>query len=399
MGRQRARQRKAGMKKRVRKWAWCASVFLIIALIAWGLFWVRDEWQFRRAGKRLAAIEAERAIPDAENAAIIYDELLASHDPDSFSVGFLDFQADNSTAKEPWASEDYPELAKWLKGHEGTLLKLLEASRKEKCRLPISINPQEMADMTERLSAARQWAFLLARAANNDLGEGRIEAGLEKHVCLTQMAKHIYQQPLIIDFLVGAAMEGLALNRMACFMVEGDAREVHLDMIETALASTKDNWSEDSSIVLEVERLVEKRRAKLGPPAETHLNLIERLRLWWRNFRDRDPSETMHRAYFLVLRARRASRILVALRRHKNKTGEWPQSLDAIRPSLSEEILVDPFNDGSFVYLLTGNDFRLYSKGENDIDEDGKYGAGADDYSFWPPRSSRTQKRNEDARE
>ena len=143
-------------------------------------------------------------------------------------------------------------------------------------------------------------------------------------------------------------------------------------------------------MVLEVEPLLEKRRSKFGLFTETRPSLIERLRLWWRNVREPDPSETMHRVYIRMLRARRANRILVALRRCKNKTGHWPKSLDEIRSSLPKEILVDPSNNGSFVYVPADDGFRFYSRGENNIDEDGRYGVGADDFLIWPQRSWKT---------
>jgi hypothetical protein len=38
--------------------------------------------------------------------------------------------------------------------------------------------------------------------------------------------------------------------------------------------------------------------------------------------------------------------------------------------------------------MFTDDGFRLYSKGENNIDEDGKYGDGADDRLIWPQKRS-----------
>jgi hypothetical protein len=100
---------------------------------------------------------------------------------------------------------------------------------------------------------------------------------------------------------------------------------------------------------------------------------------------------------------RRGSRLLIALKRYKNKNNNWPESLDAIRPLAPEEIFIDPINNDSFVYKLTEEDFTLYSKGKNNIDEDGQYNSTWDPNTFegtveeddrliWPLRECNTGK-------
>jgi hypothetical protein len=95
---------------------------------------------------------------------------------------------------------------------------------------------------------------------------------------------------------------------------------------------------------------------------------------------------------------KRGSRIMVALRRYKNANGRWPEGLDDVRALASEEVFIDPVNNSAFVYKLTDDGFTLYSKGKNNIDEDGEYDTvfdpnsfetkvNADDRLFWPPRT------------
>jgi hypothetical protein len=88
--------------------------------------------------------------------------------------------------------------------------------------------------------------------------------------------------------------------------------------------------------------------------------------------------------------------ILVALRRYKNKHGAWPQSLDDIQSQVPEEMLIDTFNSDNFVYKLTDNAFKLYSKGKNNVDEDGRYRDPQDDWPIWPPRSRKTKNEKAD---
>ena len=83
----------------------------------------------------------------------------------------------------------------------------------------------------------------------------------------------------------------------------------------------------------------------------------------------------------------------MTLRRYKNKTGQWPQKLDDVKALTPAEIHVDPINGGSFVYKLTEENFTLYSKGKNNIDEGGKRDpeSGADDWLIWPRKARKTK--------
>ena len=83
----------------------------------------------------------------------------------------------------------------------------------------------------------------------------------------------------------------------------------------------------------------------------------------------------------------RAMPILIALRRHREKTGAWPETLEQIEPKLTAEALIDPQNDGPFVYERNdGDSSTFYSRGPNGIDEHGSYKRPADDYPSWTLR-------------
>lgn len=80
----------------------------------------------------------------------------------------------------------------------------------------------------------------------------------------------------------------------------------------------------------------------------------------------------------------RATRIIIALRRYKNIYGRWPEVLGEVKEFADAEIFIDPVNGGSYVYKLTEENFVLYSRGRNNIDENLKYKNGADDRPAWP---------------
>jgi len=92
--------------------------------------------------ERLAAIEASLAIPDSENAAILYDRLLQN--PDASLKGqpaFLDPNSDWLTRSQSWTANDYPKLAVWIKKYEWLINELMKVSQFEKCQFPLIVEP------------------------------------------------------------------------------------------------------------------------------------------------------------------------------------------------------------------------------------------------------------------
>ncbi len=386
-----AEQTQTGPKttKRTRNRGWLAVMIGIpvtIAVIAYSLL------SGPSVEEQLAAIEAARAIPDSENAAAIYYELLK--DPNATSLldngpQFLDQESDNLTSKEPWLSKDYPELAAWIKEQQPVIDRLLKASKFDKCRFPIAVDWLQ----TDRLIAPRKWAFLLRRAANNDIGDGRVDDAIDKWRCLIQMGAHLRQQPLFVEHLVAFAVEAVALRQIIVFVVEGNAEETHLCKIQMFPLHTEDNWTAVLEEVLPAEEVAEQKMKE-------NLRLLDRIKYefsigWLASIKGPD-TDRIRTIYRRLLATRRGIHVLVGLKRYRDKHGAWPQSLDDIQPQVSAEALIDPFNDLRFVYRLTEDAFTLYSKGRNMIDENAKYRDPFDDWPIWPPRSRQTITQEED---
>ncbi len=398
MAEEKAKKKKPESDQRMRKRIWYVAIAILIVAIGCFFLFKTALLDFQTVDEQLATIRAAHAIPDSENAAIIYNQLLENYDESAFSPDFMDQNLDYLTIYEPWLSKDYPELAEWLKDRQDIISTLLLASKKEKCRFPIIIDSRQMTGQMEHLSAIRGWAFLLVCAANNDIAEDRIDAGIQKCSCLIQMGKHLCQQPSMINHLVGIAVEALALRSMKTFILEGDVSEKHLKTIEEAIPHAKDNWHEVSSKIMEFEELFERK----------NFSLFDRVRYsrLWRGFSStKDSFDRFREIYLRQLMYRRGNRILIVLRRYKNKNGRWPETLDDIKDFVPADILVDPINGSSFVYKLTEENFTLYSKGQNNIDEDGKYkrsygeASEGDDWLIWPPVSRKTKNEKADTRQ
>jgi hypothetical protein len=371
---------------RLRRWA--AGAMLALAAVL-TLLWLSDRLTLQSVNKRLAAIEAARAIPDSENAATIYDRLMKDYGGSQVRWGVLTNlkPATNKTPDEPWVSDDNPQLAIWIKGHQALIADLLEPCTKELCRFAITGYPQNSSLRHERLRAMRSWAFLLLVAANNDTAEGRIKEGVEKYLAMIAMGVHLAQQPVIQDNIVGLAIESWALSRTCTYIVQGPFAQVHLEAIEAALPPIRNEWDNLSPQINEVDRLYQRKE---------HADWLAWIRHFWQDTGEPNM-ERLHELYLRELSSRRAMFILIALRRCKDKTGQWPSTLDEIRRLLPADALLDPLNGGAFVYRLTEDGFTLYSIGQNRIDENGEFAGRKkgrpDDYPYWPPWSRTFQQK------
>ena len=112
---------------------------------------------------------------------------------------------------------------------------------------------------------------------------------------------------------------------------------------------------------------------------------------------DAPDLQTLHEVYLRLLASRRGTLVLIALRRYKDETAQWPEHLEQISASLPAEAMVDPVSGDPFVYRLTDDDFTLYSTGWNRIDEHGQYWGAQkgkpDDLLYWPPWSRTIQEK------
>jgi hypothetical protein len=246
------------LPKPFRKWFWLTVGTVVIVLIVWILLPEDNEgWRPYTFDKELAELEAKYAIPDEENAAFTYDEIFETFDIDSNQPEFF-VKSKPSSKDEPWLSKDHRETAEWLKGHQKTIDTLIEISGMEKCKFSIPVGPASLAQYMKRLPKMRRITLLLISVANNDIAEGRIDAGIEKYLCVIQMANHLYQQPVMIAFMVGFAIEQMALERLNRFVIEGQPGENQVQLIANSIKGPKNNWGPDWQKIRDFEKLYAK---------------------------------------------------------------------------------------------------------------------------------------------
>jgi hypothetical protein len=246
------------LPKRGLKWFWAGVGMVVLAFVIW-VFLPEDDtgWRPYTFDEELAVLEAKRAIPDEENAATIYNELLENPLLDGNEPEFF-VRSSPSARSAPWVSKDHPEMAEWLEKQEAIVAALIEASKREKCMFPIAADPFGLSRAMGWRPLMRKWACLLVAAGNNDIAEGRIDEGFEKYIAVLQMGKHLCQQQDVIETLVAMAVDGLALEQVKRLAVAEAVREEHLRLIDLVLTDIKYDWRADFPRFLENDKLMQK---------------------------------------------------------------------------------------------------------------------------------------------
>jgi energy-coupling factor transporter transmembrane protein EcfT len=251
------------LPKPARKWFWLSVGAVVLILIIWIFLPENNEgWQPYKYNfnKELKELVTKYSIQPEENAATIYNQLMERYDANDYYIfDLVDSDTDtwDKIFRNPWRSEDYPEIADRLKHIQGAIETLIEISGIKQCAFPIS-DPLNSESQSNRNSAVRRWARLLVIAINNDIAEGRIDKAIQKFATILQMARHQYQQPVTMDVLVGIGIESLAIQQFNRYVVESEALDKYLNIIENALPDSKNDWNSIFAKTIEYDKLCAK---------------------------------------------------------------------------------------------------------------------------------------------
>ncbi|MHC4744453.1 MAG: hypothetical protein ACYS8Z_21270 [Planctomycetota bacterium] len=345
--------------KRSKKRFWLAV--LLVAFVSVAAYLVRSSGSIH---KELAAIEAARAIPDSENAALLYYRILDER-PLTLPEGFR--------GSEPTADPSYGILAPMTKptddpDYNAYAPMLQEAGAIKDCRLSLSLAPKVILRRRALCEEIRKWAFLLRKLAQQDQVLGRFDDAFEKYLCMIRMADHCYQQRTREGMYAASLPEDFALGGFSTLIVNGNATESQLAIIDEAVSQLQADWDQAWLQMSRVEKLyaeywnkqftLKRRLSWIGINKQLHYNPPPT-----------GPYHAMPKVYARRLFWRRGTRILVALRRYKNNNGRWPQSLEDVASLAPAEVFIHPAKDSKFVYRLKKDTFVLYSENKDGIDE------------------------------
>jgi hypothetical protein len=224
----------------------------------------------------------------------------------------------------------------------------------------------------------RKVIFVLSWAGANDLAEDRIDAAHSKYRCQMQLARHFSQQPGTYHKIFAMAFEATVYKNIRMALMRDETTPEHLRSLESILEILMDRGEGHARIAARIDSLLDEKE-------RSQMSTVELLKQLWFGHKTRKQQEqARHKIRLRLYSSQRAIHILIALRRYKQETGAWPGTLEQIEPRLPEQMLIDPQNNGPFVYKRDGEDFVFYSKGPNRIDEGGSYSGSADDWPIWP---------------
>ena len=353
---------------------WSASLIVLVVAIICCLVWKAGLVDFRSIDEQLAAIDAELAIADSENAAVYYRRFFTDPNNEAILYDLSDYTP--SAYCEPWADIEHPELAAKLETHRTFIQTLLDISEMQEARFPVDIAPGP--DSWQMIRDMRKVFFVLSWAGANDLAEDRADAAHSKYRCQMQLARHFSQQPGTYHKIFAMAFEATVYKNIRMALMRDETTPEHLRSLESILEILMDRGEGHARIAARIDSLLDEKE-------RSQMSTVELLKQLWFGRKTRKQQEQARQKSRLRLESiRRATPILIALRHHKQETGVWPETLEQIEPKLPEQMLTDPQNNGPFVYRLTDGNFVLYSKGANAMDEDGVASKPADDYPMWP---------------
>ncbi|MHC4567735.1 MAG: hypothetical protein ACYTE3_18480 [Planctomycetota bacterium] len=261
------RQRKSANTARRSRRIRIFSGVTAIGLIVCGLAWKVRPVDSRTIDEKLAAIDAEFAIPDSENAAVHYRRFLTMTKTEAELLDHV-----QAYYREPWADDEYPQEAAAIDKHRALIRKWLDVTQIEKARF--SVDPRSRLGFLRAAGGMHAAIRVFTWVAANDLAEGRPDAACGKYRCQMQVVRHILQNPSEYVKRIGRSRECLVHRNIRMAAMHDEITPEHLGTLESILEIPTDRGDEFSQITARVERLLKAR-------TRSKMSMIERLKQLW----------------------------------------------------------------------------------------------------------------------
>jgi hypothetical protein len=370
-------------------------------------------------------------VPNCENAALVYKEAFSVLPNDSQWPGCPDALDEIQDAGESKIAQLADTLGPYLTAADNSLELCAEGASLERCRFPLRYEDAVAMIMEHLVMMKRTVKMLVARGIIS-VHSGRLhEAAADCRVAL-RMSLHLSQEPVMtsqsthvamsgycwhlldrvalspstsVDDLRGLLDEVLLASRTQEFMnaMKHDRactmRAVYDDLVakgvdlQTAMAgfpgrddASKPRLSGLSGPTVrddeaEYLRIMRGYIAAMDKPYGDAIQEMRRVEQSAAALPDYSvarcltstvvPSFEMHTIYVANVNVRI---IGVAAVLYRRAHGEYPSSLADLSPEFLPEIPKDPFRGNEFLYKKTGNDFVVYSIGQDLVGDSGKPG-------------------------
>jgi len=382
---------------------------------------------------RAGRAEQDNARPYYERAVELYVDM-----PQWLNERPIKWQVDFDDAQ--WSS-----LSDRLQDNQGAIEALRQGSRRLAYWSKYQSDETELiqdlvADVVEITPKIRHLAFAMVWQIQYEAHSGDVSAALNDSVALVKYGSHLHGHGLLIEQLVGIAIEALGHKSIFMLLVQGD---VPADVFKSAQEELDNHFgSQEPIISLEAEKVfwydaIQRaftddgqgggRMLARGLPYVATEDWIENL---WRlisfSYPDRQEMTSRIDGYFgrfaeilaetpydlrnvaldervwndvniepLMLKintpaygrvnqlawrmktGRRALLTVLAVMRYEKEKDQYPASLEElVEAGYLKELPMDPYSDGPLIYRRTDEGFLLYSFGTDLTDDGGKLGHG-----------------------
>ncbi len=236
-----------------------AGMFVLPALaVALATIWPTEDdperWRPYRFDEESAVLEAERAIPDQQNAAIRCAPLFARLDANDQPTSFFHTGRESDVLYEDaWTHVEHPEASRWLDSYTWAVDELVSAAANGSFRWPLQRCTYDESTVPYR--PLRRAFQLLILSANRDLGEGRFERAITRYFCALEMAHDLRRQVQPLDFRIGHGYETRVLRLIRRALVQHALSNRDIALIAERLPKTDDAWPAEATALFRAEKI------------------------------------------------------------------------------------------------------------------------------------------------
>ncbi|MBM4103710.1 MAG: hypothetical protein FJ263_06600 [Planctomycetes bacterium] len=239
--------------KILRKWVWLGFAVAVAAVIVWIFIPEKDDgqWQPYNLDKEIAAFNAKYAVPDEDNAAVLYTAIMKNQNWEEIDRKLDELGTKDPNCVEHWSDEDGRKLAELILPLEPDLDAIREAAKNSKCRFETHPTVLGLQKDLDRLQIFRRWANILNMISEHVASP---QEQIDNGITLLQMGKHLSDQPNLLNLLSGLAVAGTGQNQLNKNVMDNAITLQQIDAIENALQQSKFDMASQWPQILECER-------------------------------------------------------------------------------------------------------------------------------------------------
>ncbi len=213
-----------------------------------------EQWKPYRFDEEFAVLEAERSIPEQDNAAIRCQALFALLDVDDHAGFFFPAGRKSDVLyKDTWTRVEHPEASQWLDSYDFAVNELVRAAGTRRFRWPLQQYTYD--EPTVPYEPVGHGLQLLILSANRDLGEGRFDEAIVKYSCAIGMIHDLRQQMQPVEFRISYSYETRILRLIRRALVQHALSDRDIARIAERLPGTDNDWPAKATALFRAEKL------------------------------------------------------------------------------------------------------------------------------------------------